>query len=334
MLISMLRFLRQSPVLLLLRLTKVVNHTYLAGFLAAGLSSGILQRLASAPASAEELHREMGMRGPVQGLQAWLELGVGLGELRRQEDGYALKGRHSKGLLAPGIDTWRAFLETRVSVFLDQVVNAPARLLSGELPGMDPAQGERMAQASRSLEPILFELIDRSLPAQEPCRLLEVGCGTGVYIRRACQVNPRLTAVGLEVQEPVAEMARANLANWGLAERASVITADIRDFADPEGFDLVTLHNLIYYFPLEQRVEVLRRLGANLKPGGTIWLTSLCHSPEPSVATLNLWSSMTKGCGPLPTPEQLSSHMAEAGLTLRRRRKLFPNFWLLQGAYT
>ncbi len=38
--------------------------------------------------------------------------------------------------------------------------------------------------------------------------LLEVGCGSGIYIKRACELNPLLTAVGLEVQQSVADFTR------------------------------------------------------------------------------------------------------------------------------
>ncbi len=43
------------------------------------------------------------------------------------------------------------------------------------------------------------------LPLDRPIRLLEVGCGSGAHIRTAAHLNPRLTAVGLELQEPAAD---------------------------------------------------------------------------------------------------------------------------------
>ena len=43
-----------------------------------------------------------------------------------------------------------------------------------------------------------MDVIDRIVPSEGPCRTLEVGCGSGVTIRRACQRNAELRAVGLE----------------------------------------------------------------------------------------------------------------------------------------
>ena len=78
-------------------------------------------------------------------------------------------------------------------------------------------------------------------------RLLEVGCGSGTYIRYATDRNSELTALGLELQPQVADMARRNLAAWGLSDRAEIETGDIRERKPTPVFDLVTLHNNLYY---------------------------------------------------------------------------------------
>ena len=154
--------------------------------------------------------------------------------------------------------------------------------------------------------------MDSVVPEKGVIHLLEVGCGSGVYIRRACLRNPELQAVGLELQPDVADLARKNLQAWGLAERVRVDTGDIRNYTSPERFDLVTLHNNIYYFPIPERLDLIRRLAHFLNPGGKILVTTACQG-YPSTEMLNLWGQMTEGMGALPEPDDVCELMSLSG---------------------
>src|SRR5262249_55665459 len=126
--------------------------------------------------------------------------------------------------------------------------------------------GELVARAARALEPLVQEALDAEIPARGPFALLDVGCGAGDYLRHAAARNPALTGVGLELHPGLAEAARRNVAAWGLAERVRVGMGDIRDLQLGELYDLVTLHNNVYYFPVGARVALLRHLRGSLKP--------------------------------------------------------------------
>jgi len=79
------------------------------------------------------------------------------------------------------------------------------------------------------------------VPARGAFRLLEIGCGSGVHLRYAAERNSSLTALAVELQPAVAEMARTNLRGWGLESRVKVGTGDIREKAPDEPFDIATL---------------------------------------------------------------------------------------------
>ena len=90
------------------------------------------------------------------------------------------------------------------------------------------------------LEAFQAEAIERTFAKSGAARLLEIGCGSGVYLRYAAMRNPELTAVGVELQPAVAEMARTNLRSWGLEGRVKVETGDFRARTAGELFDIAT----------------------------------------------------------------------------------------------
>ena len=181
-----------------------------------------------------------------------------------------------------------------------------------------------MARSSRLVEPFVCEAIDDVVPRAGPVRLLEIGCGSAVYIRHAAGRNPELTALGLELQPEVAALAAENVSAWGLARRVAIEAGDVMARAAEAAFDLATLHNNIYYFPVEDRVRVLRHVRAFVRPGGRLLLTTLCQGKGAGVDILDLWASMTEGCGRLPGRAELIAQLGDAGLEAIEARSLIP----------
>jgi SAM-dependent methyltransferase len=155
-------------------------------------------------------------------------------------------------------------------------------------------------------------------------RLLEVGCGSGVHIRHAATRNAALTALGLELVPDVAEVARANVARWNLDGRVAIEVGDVRARAPEAVFDLATLHNNVNYFPVDERVDVLRYVRDFLRPGGRLLVTIACLGRGGAVDVLNLWGAMTAGCGRLPAPDELARQIEQAGFSSVVRRSLIP----------
>lgn len=202
-----------------------------------------------------------------EGLLAWLELGVSLGELKRVGKEYQLKGRLSKAMLKSNSDAYQAFLEEIVRYHYTYITDTPILLKEhGSFP-FDESLGELIARSSRVSEPFIFEAVDAVIPRQGDFELLEIGCGSGVNIQRACARNPALRVVGLELQEKVANAARKNIQAWGLEDRATIELCDVRKYSTSRKFDLITLHQNIYYFQVAARVALAHHLIDYLKPG-------------------------------------------------------------------
>ena len=323
---SLIKFFSNTPLMLMLRIGKLTKETCRTGFVLTAISEGIYDIMESGPATFEEIQKFFKSDFNPEGLRAWLDLGVSLGELKKSTNGYSIKGKLSKELIKPANDTWRAFLQVRAEVFYDFIINTPSMLKKNMQFEYSEAYGELVARSSRTLEPVLLDVVDSLIPKNKSYRLLEVGCGSGIYIKRACELNPLLTAVGLEVQQSVADFARENIKTWNIEDRVAIENTDIRKYECKSDFDLVTFYNLIYYFPVDKRIDLLKDLRKHLKTGGELILTSMCKGKDPSLNLMNLWTSMTDGYGPLPSPKQIHDQLKKAGYRKIKSEMLIPSF--------
>lgn len=136
--------------------------------------------------------------------------------------------------------------------------------------------------------------------------------------------NASLIALGVELQMDIAEMARTNLLSWGLESQVKVETGDIREKASDEPFDIATLYNKMYYFPVEGRVNLLQRIASFLRPGGFLLLTTCCQGGSLGAEALNLWGAATRGAWRLPAEDEMVRQLREAGYKTVKKRNLLP----------
>jgi SAM-dependent methyltransferase len=319
-----LRLLRDGRLSALVGATGELKSFYKLSYLAAAGEAGLLKRLASGPATLDSLAEfyAAGDRGR-EALEAWLQMGVHLRLLCLGPRGYALRGLARK-LARPENDPVLAMVEEVVELHHKLITATIPKLRAGELWSLNDQNGELIARSSRILEAFQEEVIRSTFPARGAVRLLEIGCGSGIYLRYAAERNPSLTALGLELQSSVAEMARTNLRGWGLESRIKVETGDIREKTPDEPFDIATLYNNIYYFPVEERVTLLKHIVSFLRPGGFLLLTTCCQGGSLGAEALNLWGAATRGAGRLPGEEEMVSQLREAGYISVNTKSLIP----------
>jgi len=330
---TFIKLLSNGQSSLIFGLLKTGNEFYRASFISAALSRGVYDHFIEGKASFENLCEKMDISNR-EGLWAWLELGVSLGELKRAGNEYQIKGKMSKALLKPDNDAFKALWQEIVEYHYVYVVDAPTMLRKQERFPFDEVPGELVARSSRANEPFIFEAVDAVIPRQGDFHLLEIGCGSGIYIHRACTRNPELRAVGLELQEKVADAARRNIQAWGLENRTTIEHTDVRNYSTSQKFDLVTLHQNIYYFPVQERENLFRDIKEFLKPGGQVLLTSVCQGGGPGLQALNIQVSTTEGFSPLPGPDQLRQQLKAAGYTQVKAKRLVPleSLWAFKAA--
>jgi SAM-dependent methyltransferase len=316
---------RQPNVLGLVRLLGDANAYLRIQFLSAALRSGLLYTLRT-PATQDQLAQKLAVKRP-ELLDALLEMGVALKELSKRNGSYRISGRRSRALLdGESGDALAAIIEEITGYHASVYQLLPERLRGAPDGDYLSETGELIARSSRAFEPFVANFVRSIASTGRPMRMLEVGCGSGTYLRHAAEANPQLTGVGIDLQESVVQQARANLERWGLAGRFQVLAADVRQppAALDGPFDLITLYNNIYYFTHEERPPLLRRVRSWLSPGGSFALVTLTRSSTPAAADLDLALRCTEGCTGLPSLDEVRALLVECGFASVRTVKLMP----------
>jgi 4-hydroxy-2,2'-bipyrrole-5-carbaldehyde O-methyltransferase len=320
--------IKGGRLLLLLRFKMLFTSFYRLCFFASMADSVILKQLSRGPVPLDNLTgafvKDPSLRNATE---AWLGLGVRLGLLKKNDEGYSLRGFLANKLAAPENDSIRALVREVASLHHLFIMQTPGKLEQGHV--WDPAYqhseyGDLIARSSRTLEPFLFELIDRIFPKSGPVRLLEVGCGHAGYIIHAADRDSSLNAVGLELDSQVAEIARCNIRTRGLQDRVKIVVEDVRGYRPPDLFEILTLYNNIYYFPVEERIALFRHLRSLIKPNGRILLTTGCMNGSIEFELVNLIHSATKGWGRLPDKNEMLQQLSEAGFERNSAISLVP----------
>lgn len=293
-------------------------------FLHAAQEAGLTHALSS-PASFDELIVRLRAQRP-ELLEALLALGVSVGELRLASRRYSLRGSAIRALAHPENDALVAMLSELLLYHASVYQQLGSRLRAADLGPYLDEFATVIARSSRVLEPFLAHFVREMVPARGPFRILEMGCGSGVYLRHAVERNPEVTGIGVDLSGEVADDTRARLAEWGLGDRVEIRTGDVRALnPDAVGtFDLVTSYNNIYYIPTEDRVALLQHLRSMLRPGGRLALVSMFQGRSVAACDFDLALRSTRGCAPLPRLDDLRQQLAEAGFDVPRATRLVP----------
>lgn len=333
--VNMVRFVLSRRGRALNRLSRSSREMYRVFFLARAGETGLLAALAKGGGTVAELARERGLDPDgASVLAAFLELGVALGELSVAGGRFRIAGGLARIMADPDGDDMLAMAQELAGLhapYLLAVLGDAGAAAS--LAALTRSCSAVIARSSRIVEPVLGPVVDDLAARAGQGELLEIGCGSGVYLLRALAANAGLRAVGVEMEPEVARGARRAVERAGLAERAEVLAADVRELDFPGRFALITLHNNIYYFPETDRPAFLARLRSWLKPGGRLVVSTICPGPGVFARFMTLWSVATEGAGALPDPARFPELLTEAGFLGARAERPLPveSFYVFTG---
>lgn len=140
------------------------------------------------------------------------------------------------------------------------------------------------------MHPLRWKMIDLALdflpfPPQRPLRALDLGTGTGAFTQRLLSRYPAATAVAVDGAGAMIELARVRLGD--AAPRVEWIKSDFLALPDSlvEGnsFDVAISSYALHHLDAQQKLALLNRVVAALKPGGWLLNADLVVASAPGV---------------------------------------------------
>ncbi|MBR4504624.1 MAG: methyltransferase domain-containing protein [Candidatus Methanomethylophilaceae archaeon] len=112
------------------------------------------------------------------------------------------------------------------------------------------------------------------LPEIRPSKILDVGCGGGVFIRLVLERYPEAKGFGIDLSELSVEHARAFNADLGDRAEFEIANVERLPFGDGE-FDLVVSNASHFFWP--NLAEDIKEVGRVIRTGGTLCFTAGIH---------------------------------------------------------
>jgi cyclopropane fatty-acyl-phospholipid synthase-like methyltransferase len=167
----------------------------------------------------------------------------------------------------------------------------------------------------------MFEEPARELAASLPLapkRVLDVGCGSGVWSLAIAERHPEARVTGLDLPA-VLDNFSSRAAARGLAPRTATIAGDMHSVAIPdEAFDLVVVANVLRLEPPDRAAAVVRRVARALEKGGALLvIDALAHGTperERSRALYALHLGLRTTNGQVHSPKTITRWLVDAGL--------------------
>jgi SAM-dependent methyltransferase len=125
----------------------------------------------------------------------------------------------------------------------------------------------------------LLSVMDLLLPAEG--RILDVGCGFGLFAAYFAQTQPGRRITGIDTNERRVEMARQLVQKLGVTGH-EFIAGDARDVQRMTGgtFDAIYVLDVMHHVPREDQEALLLCLRDLLVPGGVLVLKDITTEPH------------------------------------------------------
>jgi SAM-dependent methyltransferase len=287
---------------------------------AAAIDSGVLTELDGGALTGEELAERVGATAlPL--MAAFLEVLVVSGLATRHEARFSLT-RRGRAALRDEVAraTYTAFSDFHTGLYRD----LPGQLRGG--PGRDDVtrQAAVIAELSQVMQPFTDALLREVIGKRRPASVLDVGCGSGRQLATMLEAARGAVGTGIELDPAASDLARVHLAERGLADRAEVLTGDARELVPslPERVDLALLANVVYYVPVDERVDLFGTLLDALRPGGVLVVVSTALLDDPFSRHFDLLLRAQEGRMELPDLERLTAQLADAGFVPGAPRRI------------
>lgn len=150
-------------------------------------------------------------------------------------------------------------------------------------------------------------------------RVLDLGCGFGLFSLYYASVRPGLRVVGFDRNPRRIAMARAAAQKLGL-DNVRYEAADVMDFRGGEAFDAAYMLDIVHHIPEEAVRPLLEQVAKILPPGGTLLIKDVDRRPAYKRWFTHVLDKIMDPGTPVRywDAEALACLLDEVGFTVRR----------------
>jgi cyclopropane-fatty-acyl-phospholipid synthase len=152
------------------------------------------------------------------------------------------------------------------ALFLDESMTYSCAIFSRGAKTLEEAQRAKV------------DLVCQKLKLQQRERVLDVGCGWGAFVIHAAR-EYGVSAVGITLSPPQAELARRRIAEAGVSDRVEVRVADYRDLRG-ERYDAIASIGMVEHVGERQIDLYAQKLANLLAPDGRLLNHGIAHLPQ------------------------------------------------------
>lgn len=127
------------------------------------------------------------------------------------------------------------------------------------------------------LRPKLLSVMDLLLTDEG--RILDVGCGFGLFAAYFGQTHPRRQIVGVDPNARRIDLARRVAGDLGMSQHSFVV-GDVRDAPLEGPFEAAYVLDVMHHLPTDNQRRVLERLRSLLVPGGMLVMKDITTEPR------------------------------------------------------
>lgn len=167
-------------------------------------------------------------------------------------------------------------------------------------------------------QPFLEE-IDQWLPEQG--RILDVGCGCGLFSLYFAQTQPRRELLGIDIDTRRVTLALASARDLGL-DNVDHPVANATEWTSTETFAAVYMLDVLHHLRAEAAEPLPQVLAGRLKPGGTLLLKEVADRPRYKMLFTPLLDRLMVGMDPIHcwSPPVLARPLERLGFDVKRHQ--------------
>jgi C-methyltransferase len=224
---------------------------------------------------------------------------------------------------SPELVTWtRRLPGATAETFLGLLAHATEFVKTGKpywrMDGEDKARYATVVGGlGRMAEPAAKQLAARLELSPPPARILDIGCGSGVWGFAIATRYPNARVTGLD-QAGVLETFRTRAQEAGLTDRIESLPGDVHELALQRVYDLVIIANVLRLDEPDRARHIVERAASALADGGTMIIVDALAGGTPereqARATYALHLSMRTERGQVYSPETVFGWLAGAGI--------------------